>query len=151
MAEVTVETTLPLSSGKEAKLTLKDGEVEMRWPVSFKTPTAKLEDLRVALEELEAAQAANPPSESTDADPRVIALRETLKSLAENGMPITVAVDSEMPAVDYRIEYPVPTRLHDPEGELMEEFEARVIFAGSDDLAQFVRAEAESAGVRVIG
>ncbi|HYQ12170.1 MAG TPA: hypothetical protein VEP94_01875 [Solirubrobacterales bacterium] len=60
MIEITAETKLPLTSGKEATLKLKDGTVSFSMPASFKTPMATLADLRVALEELEAAEAARP-------------------------------------------------------------------------------------------
>ncbi len=55
MAKVTVETKLPLTNGKEADLTLENGEVRFKFPVSWDRPTATLADLRVALGELEAA------------------------------------------------------------------------------------------------
>lgn len=58
MPEITVKTKVPLTSGKEATFTLEDGEVAMSLPVSWRTPTFTLTDLRVALEELEAGQAA---------------------------------------------------------------------------------------------
>ena len=51
--EVTIKTKVPLTSGKEAELTLVDGAVSMRMPVSWNRPEFKLEDLRLALEELD--------------------------------------------------------------------------------------------------
>lgn len=58
MAKVTVETKLPLTSGKEADLKLEDGAVTFKFPVSWDRPSVSLVDLRVALEELEAAETA---------------------------------------------------------------------------------------------
>ena len=69
MIEITAETKLPLTSGKEATLKLKVGAVSFSMPASFKTPTATLADLRVALEELEAIQMASAPAVVADGRP----------------------------------------------------------------------------------
>lgn len=58
-AEVTVkaEVKVPLTTGKEATLTLEDDQVVIKTPVSFKLPTMKLADLEAAVGELGAARA----------------------------------------------------------------------------------------------
>ena len=63
-AEITVKTKVPLTSGKEATFTLEVGAVEMTLPISFSRPKITLVDLRTALEELEAAAAAQMPDRS---------------------------------------------------------------------------------------
>lgn len=65
MPEITVTTKLPLTSGKEATLKLEDGVVEIKTPASFSLPKTTLTDLRVALEELEAAAAVAPAEQLT--------------------------------------------------------------------------------------
>lgn len=56
MQEITVKTKLPLTSGKEATLTLQGDEVEITMPVSFRRPTVRLVDLAEATAELRDAQ-----------------------------------------------------------------------------------------------
>lgn len=56
MAEITVTTKLPLTSGKEATLTLEDGVVEIKTPASFSMPKVHIEDLRSAVAHLAEAQ-----------------------------------------------------------------------------------------------
>lgn len=56
MAEITVKTKVPLTSGKEATFTLQDGVVEIVSPVSFKTPKVELGELQSAVAHLVEAQ-----------------------------------------------------------------------------------------------
>lgn len=75
MAEIKVTTKLPLTSGKEATLTLEDGVVEIRTPVSFSLPKAKLGDLQAAVAELAGHQPMQIDAEPVDpwilnSDPR---------------------------------------------------------------------------------
>lgn len=50
--EITVKLKVPLTSGKEATLTLEGDEVEIKAPPSFGYPKVKLDDLQTAVAQL---------------------------------------------------------------------------------------------------
>lgn len=177
MAKVTVETKLPLTNGKEADLTLENGEVRFKFPVSWDRPTATLADLRAALDELEAIAAPGILTSATEitvsgsdkVEPddirrageavarrrpqrtqRINGLDEILESAVTGEAPIVVLVDNELPADGIMARSPVPPYMGVDRALLAKHPGAVAILAGSVELEQVIRDEAKAAGVNVI-